>query len=176
MEPWKSHGLKFHLEQVITSAWRRFLSVTKIYSDTPTTKFGLKTILIFEHEFLEIADRCRYDFDSPGLSLIIRKPTCVHEMILARLEHNILQQLWRLSDGGDSNAKLVKGMKCYRSSKIILRDCMERQARCTIWSCICWVSWRDHWDLAQPIREELGISWGLIRCAKRWKRANSGPW
>jgi hypothetical protein len=76
-EPWTEVPLRAGDYECLKTLLERDEDLFRYAND----KIRYENHLTFEHEFFEIADRCRYDFVSPGLSLVIRKPTCVHELI-----------------------------------------------------------------------------------------------
>ena len=65
-----------------------------------------------------VKDRIRYDYDAIRHHLIVRMPTAVHELFIARVEDAIHSQLKRIREESSNAAKFAKKVHPARSTEI----------------------------------------------------------
>ncbi|KAL5396854.1 hypothetical protein PMIN03_012936 [Paraphaeosphaeria minitans] len=67
-------------------------------------------------------DKIRYDYDSETHRLVVRMPTAVHELFIARVEDAISNQLKPIRDGSDNAAAFAQMLYPARSTEIFFPD------------------------------------------------------
>ncbi|EOA82634.1 hypothetical protein ACJQWK_04790 [Exserohilum turcicum] len=76
--------------------------------------------LLKQNEELQgfVKDKIRYDYDAEKHQLVIRMPTAVHELFIARIEDSVLSQLKIIREGSDDAAAFAQKVNAARSTEI----------------------------------------------------------
>ncbi|ORY01189.1 hypothetical protein BCR34DRAFT_575120 [Clohesyomyces aquaticus] len=94
--------------------WREFLLAPGEYDE-------LVRLLGQNEELLGyVKDKIRYDYDAIYHRLVVRMPTAVHELFVARVEDAIFSQLKSIRKGSDGAAAFARKIDPTRSTEIYL--------------------------------------------------------
>ncbi|KAF1346434.1 hypothetical protein EJ07DRAFT_185554 [Lizonia empirigonia] len=89
------------------------------FSLVPGEYDKLQRLLEREEELLGfVEDKIRYDYDAERDWLVVRMPTAVHELFIARVEDAVLSQLKSIRKGSDNAAAFAQKVNPARSTEI----------------------------------------------------------